>query len=89
MIIQENIDGHYYVAALLPPLTISREHAFEDPRRGTILKTSTDDKHFQFITPDNDFGVKHKSNMKVLNHIIIIRYEDNEMRMIATAVNNR
>lgn len=89
LIIQENIDGHYYVAALLPPLTISWEHVFEDPRRGTILKISTDDKYFQFIAPDKDFGVKHDSNMKVLNHVIIIRYEDNEMRLIATAVNNK
>jgi len=68
---------------------IDWEHVFEDPKRGTILKVSTDDKFFQFVAPDKDFGIKCDADMKVLNHVIIICYEDSEMRLVATAVNDK
>lgn len=68
---------------------ISWEYVFKDPRRGTMLKISTDDKYFQFIAPDKDFGVKHDPKMKVRNHIIIICYEDSKMSLVATAVDDK
>ncbi|MEM3698073.1 MAG: G1 family glutamic endopeptidase [Candidatus Bathyarchaeia archaeon] len=67
---------------------ISWDYVFRDARRGTTLKISTDDNYFQFVAPDKDFGIKHDANMKVFNHIILIRYEDNEMRIVATAVDH-
>lgn len=65
--------------------TVSWEYVFQDSRRGTMLKISTDDKYFQFIAPGKDFGIKHDTKMRVLRNIIIIRYEDEQMRLIATA----
>jgi hypothetical protein len=67
---------------------ISWEHVFQDSKRGTMLKISTDDKDFQFVASDKDFGVKHDPNMKVFNHVITIRYEDNEIRLVAIAVDD-
>lgn len=57
--------------------------------RGTTLKINTQHKLFQFITPSKDFGVKHDAKMIQLKHTIIICYEDKEMRLIATAVDDK
>lgn len=90
LIIQENIDGQYYVAAVLPPLpAISWEYVFKDPKRGTVLKISTDDKYFQFIAPGKDFGIKHDPNMQVFNRAITICYQDKQMCLWATAIDYR
>lgn len=78
----------YTIVATLEPFVIDWEYVFKDPKRGTVLKISTDDKYFQFIAPDKDFGIKYDANMKVLNHIIIICYEDSEVRLMATAVDD-
>jgi hypothetical protein len=69
-------------------LAISWERVFNDPKRGTMLKISTDDKYFQFIAPGKDFGIKHDPNMRILRHVIIINYGDSQMRLIATAVDD-
>jgi hypothetical protein len=61
------------------------DYVFEDCRKGTVLRISTDDKYFQFIAPDKDFGVKHDANMKILRNIIVICYQDNQMHLVATA----
>jgi len=75
------------------PTTITWEYVFEDAKRGTMLKISTDDKYFQFIAPDKDFGIKHDLNMAVsirdrhheteFEVRIRIRYEDSDMRLRA------
>jgi len=57
--------------------------------RGTTLKINTQHKLFQFITPSKDFGVKHDTKMIQLKHTIVICYEDKEMRLIATAVDDK
>ena len=58
--------------------------------RGTVLKISTAYKFFQFIAPNKDFGVKYAAKMAQLcKQVIIIRYEDRVMQLIATAVDNR
>jgi len=72
-----------------PIRTVSWEHVFEDMKRNTMLRISTDDKYLQFVAPDKDFGVKYDPKMTVLKRVIIIRYEDNEMRLIATAVDDK
>lgn len=66
--------------------TISWEHVFKDPKRGTMLKISTDDKYFQFIAPDKDFGIKHDPKMIVYKNIIGICYRDTEMSIVAAAI---
>jgi len=67
----------------------SWDHVFKDTKRDTILRINTKDKYFQFIAPDKDFGVKYDPKMAVLKRVIIICYEDKEMRLIATAVDDK
>jgi len=62
------------------------QYFFKDSRRGTELRINTEDKYFQFVAPDKTFSVKYDTDMKVFSRIIIICYEDDEMRLIATAV---
>jgi hypothetical protein len=81
-----------YYSALLSETgqmtAISWEYVFKDAKRGTMLKISTDDKYFQFIAPDKDFGIKYDANMKVFSHVIIICYKDSEMSLVATAIDD-
>ena len=84
-VITENLDGTYTVE--ISPITW--EHIFEDPRRQTVLKISTDDKYFQFIAPDKEFLVKHDPNMNVLKRAIIIHYKDWEIKVFAIAINTK
>jgi hypothetical protein len=65
---------------------ISWEYVFKDPRRGTMLKISADDKYFQFIAPDKDFGVRYDPKMFVKYGILLICYGDAEMRLTVIAV---
>lgn len=65
---------------------ISWEYVFKDAKRSTVLKISTDDKHFQFIAPDKDFGVTYDPKMKVLKNTVIIFHSDSEMLMQATVI---
>jgi len=65
---------------------ISWEYVFEDEKRGTILKISTDDKLFQFITPDKDYGVREATYMRVRRRTITIRHKDSELRLITLTV---
>lgn len=82
---------HYYTLSVGTEETslISWEHIFEDTIRGTILKISTEDKYFQFIAPDKNFGIKHDANMIIIRRAIVIRYEDSEMRLITIAVDTK
>ncbi|MEM3616896.1 MAG: LamG-like jellyroll fold domain-containing protein [Candidatus Bathyarchaeia archaeon] len=66
----------------------SWDYVFKDAKRDTILRINTRDKYFQFIAPNKDFGVKYDFRMIVLKHVIIC-FEDEEMRLIATAVDDK
>jgi hypothetical protein len=68
---------------------ISWEYVFKDAKRSTVLKISIDDKFFQFIAPDKDFGVRYDAKMLHLRKAIVICFEDKEMRLIATAVDDK
>jgi hypothetical protein len=81
----ENPDGTYSTG--LTPITW--EYIFEDPIRRTILKISTDDKHFQFIAPDKEFLVKHDPNMKITNRAIVIIYKDWEIKIATVAIDTK
>lgn len=69
----------------------SWSYVFKDSDgRGTMLKINLAYKFFQFIAPDKDFGVKYDSKMvQLCKQVIIICYEDKEMRLGATAVDDR
>jgi hypothetical protein len=91
----EEISGgatHYYSASISPTgeiRAISWEHVFKDPKRGTMLKISTDDKYFQFIAPDKDFGIKYDADMIILKRVIIICYKDSDMRLITIGIDTK
>jgi len=57
--------------------------------RGTTLNINTAYKFFEFIAPAKDFGVKRDAKMTQLKHVIIICYEDKQMRLVATAVDDK
>jgi hypothetical protein len=65
--------------------SISWEYVFDDVKRGTMLKISTDDKYFQFTAPGKDFGIKYDPKMWIKNGGIVIFYVDSQMSLIATA----
>lgn len=67
----------------------SWEYVFEDGKRGTILKISTDDKHFQFIAPDKEFSIKEAYKMKLYKHSIIIWHKDEEIKLVTIAIDTR
>jgi hypothetical protein len=68
---------------------ISWEYVFEDEKRNTMLKISTDDQYFQFIAPDKTFSFKHDPEMSILNDLITILYEDDEIKLAANAQTRR
>ena len=57
--------------------------------RGTTLKINTQYKLFQFTAPAKDFGVKCDAKMIQLKQVIIICYDDKEMRLAATATDDK
>jgi M6 family metalloprotease-like protein len=83
--ITENPDGTYTTG--LTPITW--EYVYEDPARGTVLKISTDDKHFQFISPNKEFLVKHDPRMRITNRAIIILYKDWEIKIVTVAIDTK
>jgi len=68
---------------------ISWHFVFKDTKRGTMLKISTDDKYFQFIAPNKDFGIKHDPNMISYRNVIAICYKDSEILMTAIAATGK
>jgi len=57
--------------------------------RGTILKINMEYKFFQFIAPDEDCGIRNSTYMRVYRRTIIICHKDDEVRMIALAVDTK
>ena len=55
--------------------------------RGTTLKINTEHEFFQFVTPDNDYGIKKATHMQVHRTTVNIRHEDSELRLITLALN--
>jgi PKD repeat protein len=80
-----NVETTHEVSVTL----FSWNYVFKDSDgRGTVLKVSTAYKFFQFTAPTKDFGVKYDSKMVQLGkQVIIICYEDKQMRLTATATN--
>ncbi len=58
--------------------------------RGTTLKVNMAYKFFQFIAPNKDFGLRYDAKMIRLCKQVLIRcYEDEVMRLTATAVDDK
>lgn len=80
--------GDMWLIKLTPE--IDWEYIFKDPCSGTELRISIDDNHFQFITSDSEFPIKHDAGMRVHEGCyytsITICYEDDELRLFAFAV---
>jgi hypothetical protein len=68
----------------------SWNYIFEDTYgRGTILKINLAHKFFQFITPDNDYGVRNATYMRQCGRAIIIQHWDKELRLITVVVDTK
>lgn len=76
------------VSAILS-LVISWEYEFEDLKRGTKLRISTEDQFFQFIALDKEFSHKKALSMIVHGDIIFIRYSDEEIWFITISVDTQ
>jgi hypothetical protein len=83
----ENVEATHRIDVTL----FSWSYVFKDSDgRGTILKINTAYKFFQFIAPNKDFGIKYDAKMiQLCKQVIIICYEDKQMRIGATAVDAR
>jgi len=57
--------------------------------RETTLKINTEHHFFQFITPDNDYGIRKATYMRLCGRAIIIKHYDNELRLITVAVDTK
>lgn len=73
-----------WVSAYIPP--VLWEFIFEDPIRGTILRISTDDNYFQFVTSDKTFSKIEAQTMIADGQLICIWHRDNEIQLVASAV---
>jgi len=68
----------------------SWNYIFEDTYgRGTILKINLAHKFFQFTAPDKDYGIRKATYMRQCGRAIIIQHCDDELRLIATAVDTK
>ena len=57
--------------------------------RGTTLKINTAHKLFQFITPDEAYGIRKATYMRVYSRAITIYHKDNELRLSTLAVDTK
>lgn len=67
----------------------SWEYVFEDTKRGTMLKISTDDKYFQFIAPDKEFSIKEAYKMVICKSAIFIWHKDSEIELVTVAIDTK
>jgi hypothetical protein len=68
----------------------SWNYIFEDTYgRGTILKINLAHKFFQFITPENDYGIRNATYMRQCGRAIIIQHCDGELRLITISVDTK
>jgi uncharacterized repeat protein (TIGR01451 family) len=68
----------------------SWDYVFTDSYgRETTLKINIEHHFFQFITPDNDYGIRNATYMRRCGRAIIIKHYDNELRLITVAVDTK
>jgi hypothetical protein len=82
--------GNVEVTNSVQVALFSWDYVFTDSYgRGTTLKINTVHKFFQFITPDNDYGVRNATYMRQCGRAIIIRYYGYELHLITVAVDTK
>jgi M6 family metalloprotease-like protein len=81
----ENPDGTY--SPKVSPIVWN--HIFQDSTRKTALKIDTEKRCFQFIAQDKEFLPKCDQGMKLSRNVLMINYQDTDIRLIATAVTGR
>ena len=62
------------------------EYVFKDRKHGTILKISTDDQSFQFISRSKKYEIKKATNMIIHRGTIYIWHDDAEIRLTAKVI---
>ena len=78
-----NVETTHYINVTL----FSWNYIFEDSfGRGTILKINVKHKFFQLITPDKDYGIRQAIYMRKCGITIVIRYCNEEIRLISVAI---
>jgi hypothetical protein len=82
--------GNVEVTNSVQVALFSWDYVFTDSYgRGTTLKINTVHKFFQFITPDNDYGIRNATYMRQCGRAIIIRYYGYELDLITVAVDTK
>jgi len=82
--------GNVEVTNSVQVALFSWDYVFTDSYgRGTTLKINTVHKFFQFITPDNDYGIRRAVYMRLCGRAIIIRYYGYELHLITVAVDTK
>lgn len=69
-------------------LDVTWEWVFADEVRGTVLRLSTDDGHFQFLTPEEDYGARQTDGLLAQGSLVTIWHSDPELILAATAILN-
>jgi len=64
-------------------------YMFEDCKRNTKLYINTNEKTFQFISPDKDYAVKKATFMCKFFSKIVILHKDDELKLITSSVDKR
>jgi hypothetical protein len=83
------MDGDRTVTAIYEEVFMGEwEYGYEDESSGFMLRISTDDKYFQFITPEKMFSITEADSMIVREHSTIILHSDNEMRLFSFSLNS-
>lgn len=70
-------------------MLFSWDYVFKDHARGTTLKVNTEHKFFQFIAPTKDYGIKHDAGMTVRTNMVIIFFEDTEIKLNSITIDTR
>ncbi len=83
------MDGSRTVTALYEEMFLGEwEEAYEDDPSGFKLRISTDDKYFQFVTPEKTFSIIKADSMIVRDHSTIISHSDDEIRLFSFSLNS-
>jgi hypothetical protein len=83
------MDGSRTVTALYEEMFLGEwEEAYEDDSSGFKLRISTDDKYFQFVTPEKTFSIIKADSMIVRDHSTIISHSDDEIRLFSFSLNS-
>jgi len=62
---------------------------FEDRKRNTKLYINTNEKTFQFITPDKNYEIKMTIGMREYCRKILILHQDEEIELMAVVIKSR